>query len=122
MVPTGGVEPPLLPCHGSGLPLTYAGWSGRRDLNARSPVPQTGGDSRLPYAPLDECPVFHSMQKLYDALVALVRLDQVDRALVVEGRMFLSQEQVMVFLGNEPIKELLDALFSLDPSHTWCPS
>ena len=44
-VPAGGVAPPFLPCHGSGLLLTYAGkvWSGSGDLHAALPAPQAGG-------------------------------------------------------------------------------
>lgn len=45
VVPTRGVAPPFLPCHGSGLLLTYAGedWSGSGDLHAAPPAPQAGG-------------------------------------------------------------------------------
>jgi hypothetical protein len=42
-VPTRGVAPLFLPCQGSGLLLTYAGWPGSDDLHVSAPAPQAGG-------------------------------------------------------------------------------
>lgn len=48
-VPARGVAPLFLPCHGSGLRLTYAGsWSGSGDLHAAVPAPQAGGTLSSP--------------------------------------------------------------------------
>lgn len=38
-----GYAPRFLPCHGSGLLLTYPPWSGSADLHRASPTPQIGG-------------------------------------------------------------------------------
>ncbi len=65
VVPARGVAPLFLPCHGSGLRLTYAGpllfcalpvprcplpvdWSGSGDLHAAIPAPQAGGTLSSP--------------------------------------------------------------------------
>ena len=48
LVGAAGIGPATVRCRRTGMPFTYAPWSGSSDLHAPFPVPQTGGTLSCP--------------------------------------------------------------------------